>query len=820
MMASHRLMLLGIIVMTPLAIGGVRSDVQLVCALLAALTGCLTLYNDRLKGVRAPWVTWVLFLPAIWACIQLMPMPIDLLSRISPTAAALYLTTDPSIAWAPLTVDVTKTTSGAIHHIAFALIFLVAMTSDRQAASQIRWAIIIGACLCCLIATTHWLINAEQIYGLYSSVHREAFTGFFGPFVNENTQASLLVLGCLLACGKTLSARDDRSTWWAMTCALVCGVGVIVSGSRGGIAALLIGWFVLTLFGIKGLDPERPVFTTRVRRTLIIGSVLLLSASVASVLFLDVWGSLSQGSIGDDPKIRAWYEIGGMLPHYGSLGSGRGTFGLVFQQHQSYSVNGTVSHAENYLVQSLIESGVFATVLFLCVIATVWGIAIKATLKRARPSMWASLAGVTAVGAHQTVDFGMESMGLSFAVAAAFGTLFSSRQSASLQRTPRHVMRVASLTLITLVTIAGPSIWTTHGDQHLQALHEADYEALGGLAQSIASAHPADAMVPLTVAGRLYDQVPLPLSELIKWSNRAQALAPREGQSHLILARALARSGRDAQAAGEYRRAIEKTPWAAITVVSEAAQVIKDPRHLASLSRGDSDSERRLVDSLFRLNRPDVIHQLAEEMLLWDAEHHGAPLYLARACLSLKNSECVARQAERLKQTGRTLLALGLSARMAGLKGEWSRAKRLIIDGRQAGGDDDPDFLHHAVHVALSTKDVASGRHAADRLWALSGGRTEHAIRALILRGKVEGILGDPAQGIHAYDQASMLRPSPSITLAAARLEMKFKRLSSARKRLEKASIKWPQNHVIKTLLIRLETVEKKSRREPNLRDD
>ncbi len=820
MMTAHRTALMAILVMTPLAIGGVRSDIQLICAVLVGLTAMLAVYDDELRSLRYPWIGWILFVPALWTCVQLVPLPMGVLASLSPEAANLYLATDPALEWAPLTIDRVKTYTAAIHQVAFALLFLIVLMSGRTAASELRWAVISGATLCSAVGLLHWVFDADRIYGLYSALHRETLHGFFGPFVNENTLASLLVLGCLLGCGKLLSSDDERTTWWALVCTFLCGAGVIASGSRGGLAVLVIGWFIFAGLAYKGLDPDRPTLTTRVHRLLIIGSALLAVGIVTSFMLVESWEFLWRGSVQDDPKIKIWQGTLSLFESYWATGSGRGTFGLAFHQHQAFPVNGTITHAENYLVQSFAESGVLATVVFACVITTLWILAAKTAAARTSPSSWASFAGVTAVSVHQLADFGMESMGVSFAVATALGTLLSVRRKTEASTGEKRLVFVGVAMIVGLTSIAGLSIVETQSDGHLASLRSEPINTLEERAQQLASLHPADPMIPLVTASRLHDEGGGTLSKVMRWAGHAQRLGPRESQPHLVLARSLARLGLHAQASGEYRRALEKSPWSALTLLREVAQVITKPQHHAMVVGGDPDAERRLVQALFNLGQVESVRALSEELLFSSPSHQDAPVYLARACLRLKDVGCVRAQVAELKRRGRTLLALGLGARIEARSGQNETAALLLEEGWRSGGDRDPAFLEHAVQASILTKDPETARKALDHLWTLSEGRTDSAVRTLVLRGRVESSFGETNTAIRAYEQAYILRPTPLLALAAARLEVKTSQNGMARTRLLEAQRQWPQNRDISELLERLIRLKKTGTIREGNRDD
>ena len=276
MLTPYRLAIVLLVALTPFAIGGTRADVQLVCGLLVALTTLVALLGDRLRDIAPSWVTWAWFIPAFWACIQLVPLPIELLATLSPTAADLYQSAQPNVAWAPLSVDLAKTATAAIHQLSFAAIFVLTVMSGHSTAKSLRWVIIGAVTSSAALAAGHWAFDADQILGLYEASHRAALSGYFGPFVNENTFASFLVLGCLLACGVALAGEDESTTRIAIICALVCAFATLATGSRGGVLALVLGWVTLGFIGLAGRKVERPGLTVRFNRMFAIGSILLL----------------------------------------------------------------------------------------------------------------------------------------------------------------------------------------------------------------------------------------------------------------------------------------------------------------------------------------------------------------------------------------------------------------------------------------------------------------------------------------------------------------------------------------------------------------
>ena len=114
-----------------------------------------------------------------------------------------------------------------------------------------------------------------------------------------------------------------------------------------------------------------------------------------------------------------------------------------------------------------------------------------------------------------------------------------------------------------------------------------------------------------------------------------------EAKPHLLTAKALYAASMTGQAAGEFRRAIEKAPWNELVYIADVARLFKPRNTSLPRHRSTPTSRRRLVESLFRQGSADRVQTLATERLLWEPDNLVMRLAKMRACQRLNQDTCL-----------------------------------------------------------------------------------------------------------------------------------------------------------------------------------
>ena len=279
--------------------------------------------------------------------------------------------------------------------------------------------------------------------------------GFFGPFINENTFASFLILSAFVGIGLSLEARHPRETKIAAINGVICLCGAVATGSRGAIIAIFFGFVTLAMLTVLTDKKTRPGLHSRLKTvSLALGTVIGLSGVLKIISSAELRKTLSNLFL-DDPKVMTWWDSFQVMNAFPILGSGRGTFMHVYSQFQTRPINGTVTHAENFIVQSLSEFGVVFGLIAVLLPAVVWALLVMGYRKRPSGLLSGLCAALGAVGCHQFTDFGLEAMGLSLPLAAALAVATSHVQSKRTQGSLKWTPLLLSLGLLCVAALYG-----------------------------------------------------------------------------------------------------------------------------------------------------------------------------------------------------------------------------------------------------------------------------------------------------------------------------------------------------------------------------
>jgi len=203
-------------------------------------------------------------------------------------------------------------------------------------------------------------------------------TDYAGVFANRNHQALLLAIGIGLAWfwgvrgGRTWR---NRRLWLAIGVVLLLLVSILVTGSRAGVVlgglAVVVGPIV-ALSGRTSRSRTRPdVVIWLVVSLAMLGGVVVLSVYSGRAASLDRAAIIT---IDDDFRLRSFSTAWEVAKTYFPLGAGLGSFDTVFRIAEPFSLLEPtyLNHAHDDLLETIIETGIFGPVIFLC--AVIWAV--------------------------------------------------------------------------------------------------------------------------------------------------------------------------------------------------------------------------------------------------------------------------------------------------------------------------------------------------------------------------------------------------------------------------------------------------------------
>lgn len=559
---------------------------------------------------RVPAPVWVIAGLGLYSLLQSLPMPLGWLQRLSPSAAMAWsrslLPFSEEVRLGSLSVDPGASTVEAAKWLAYAVAFWLSAVFGRRRGARAVLGLVFSCGLAVSLATLgHTLAGASRVFGVYEP-QLGTSADRIGPILNPNTLAGYLILGAFCGFGFMLATSDPLRRWlWGAGTAVIVGIAIL-SGSRGGVAALTLGVLLLAVHA----------FLTRAQRGQArrfkwydwcgVGSAVGAAVLFAMLGARDSWFELTHGDL-SKLKMSTWVEP--MLRDFPFFGVGRGAFETAFPVYKQVSDNIIYANPENIVAQWLSEWGIVVGTLGIGSLS--WLLRPSRIGFGRQPLASAALIGVAALLVQNLVDFSLELFAPMLATALILGACWGQHEDHSKvdyrSHTPPHKLPSALLVALTLVCVG---LAATRGHQpvsldrialkwryeQLNSTQVAEIQSLWSDVRAAIKRHPAEPYFPRLAAAlalRVGNVEPLP------WINRSLERGPVDSRTHWILARVLQRHGFLQQALLEARLAVEYDKDLAATVGATVAHWSLDVGDIRKAApRGSAGAQVQLSAAL------------------------------------------------------------------------------------------------------------------------------------------------------------------------------------------------------------------------------
>lgn len=313
-----------------------------------------------------------------------------------------------------ITLDIFWTKVFALHFFAL-LIFFAALLTFIDSAKRLKtvvWLITIFGFVYAFYAILQAVLSPDKIYGLYDVTSKQSF----GSFVNRHNFAAYIEMAIAVPLGMMFvgAVQKDRRLLFVTAIGLM-GVALILSGSRGGLAALLAEVVFLIILTTKTKNYNQFVLKIGL-------SVALVAIIIVGSILVGGESSLTRISetVGSDNvtsgRTEIWNVSLQIIKNNLPFGAGIGSYSVAYTPYDTFNGLMRVEQAHNDYLQVLADAGLVgliigAAFLFLLFKTGLKNVNTKNTFRQGVAV--GALAGCFAVLVHSFFDFVLHTTAIS-----------------------------------------------------------------------------------------------------------------------------------------------------------------------------------------------------------------------------------------------------------------------------------------------------------------------------------------------------------------------------------------------------------------------
>lgn len=305
-----------------------------------------------------------------------------------------------------ISLDPFWTKVSALHFFALFVFFAALLTfvDTAKRLKRIVWLITIFGFIYAFYAILQAVLSPEKIYGLYDVSLKAAF----GSFVNRHNFAAYIEMTIAIPLGMMFvgAVEKDRRLLFITAIGLM-GVALILSGSRGGLAALLAEVCFLVILTTKTQNYNQFVLKIGLSIALvaiIVGGAILVGGESSLTRISETAGSDNVTS----GRTEIWNVSLQIIKDNLPFGAGIGAYSVAYTPYDTYNGLMRVEQAHNDYLQVLTDAGLVGLIigagfLFLLFKTGLKNVSTKNTFRHGVAV--GALAGCFAVLVHSFFDF-------------------------------------------------------------------------------------------------------------------------------------------------------------------------------------------------------------------------------------------------------------------------------------------------------------------------------------------------------------------------------------------------------------------------------
>lgn len=376
--------------------------------------------------------------------LQLVPLPAGVLHWLSPQSLAAYQgATGEPIAWASVSVDRYATLQFLLRVIAYACLFGLTLVLARRARhfEALAYAFVYAGLAQALVGILLHVTGASYTLFFESISHEVAR----GSFVNRNHYAAFLNVCLAMGIGLMIGKLEDHSmhTWkqrmrWLAALLLsekarlriilvIMVIALVLTRSRMGnssfFASLLITGVAALLF-LRGATRATMIFIASlvIIDVAVIGSMVGVEKVVQRIEETSLTAQAESREQSLELRVLPGLHSLASLREFPILGTGAGTFYVVFPKYRPPSVPGFFDHAHNDYAQVAVETGMVGLAAALVAGVTMLGLGIITLARRGERQLvhgiaFGGLMATMALLIHSWTEFNLQIPAVMVAVA-------------------------------------------------------------------------------------------------------------------------------------------------------------------------------------------------------------------------------------------------------------------------------------------------------------------------------------------------------------------------------------------------------------------
>lgn len=333
-------------------------------------------------------------------------------------------------------------TKSTVLHLIALLIFFAAMLAFIDNAKRLRkivMVITIFGFLYAFYSILQAVLSPTRIYGIYEP----RFATPFGSFVNRHNFAAFMEMSIAVPLGLIFAGavpRDKRLLY--VTAIGLMGIALLLSGSRGGLVALLAEIFFLIILTTKtkgyGQIALKIGLAVALFATIVVGSVLIGGESS-----LTRFAETATSADITTNRTHIWNVTLSVIKNNPLFGAGLGAFPQVYTAFDTLNGMERVEQAHNDYLQILADAGIIG--LIIGAVFVFWlfrdGLKnIKTHNTFRRGVAVGALAGCFAIFVHSIFDFVLHTTAISmmFLTLCALVVISGQKSDDDIETPPKH----------------------------------------------------------------------------------------------------------------------------------------------------------------------------------------------------------------------------------------------------------------------------------------------------------------------------------------------------------------------------------------------